>query len=115
MTPFEQAAMRCIRQQTEYTGGARFPSPVPLWYRGEPTHYAITLGLVDNGKVVLDAERRVYAAVKKLHAEGEVTLLFRFGYTWVVPSRSPEVLNPRAGDEHLARPTDAPHYWDELK
>lgn len=115
MNSFEQAVLNSIRQQTGHTGGARFPSPVPLWYRGEPTHHALHCGLIVDGKVVLDAERRVYAAVKKLHAEGEVTFLFRFGYTWVVPSRSPEVLNPRAGDEHLARPTDAPYYWDELE
>ena len=114
MNTFEQAVLRAIRQQTGNEGGARFPSPVPLWYRGDPTYHAGWCGLVDNGKVVLDAERRVYAAVKRLHAEGEVIFLFRFGYTWVVPSRSPEILNPRAGDEHLARPTDAPHYWDEL-
>lgn len=115
MNPLEHAVLDSIRQQTGSEGGARFPSPVPLWYRGEPTIHAKSIGLVVDGKVVLDAERRVYAAVKKLHAEGEVTFLFRFGYTWVVPSRSHEILNPRAGDEHLTRPTDAPYYWDELE
>ena len=114
MTPFEQLVLDSIRQQVARDGGARFPSPVPLWYHGEPTRHAFDCDLVVDGKVVLDAERRVHAAVKRLHAEGEVTFLLRFGYTWVVPSRSPEILKPRAGDEHLARPTGAPYYWDEL-
>ena len=34
MNSFEQAVLNSIRQQTGHTGGARFPSPVPLWYRG---------------------------------------------------------------------------------
>lgn len=115
MNSFEERVLHCLRQQIEHEGGARFPSPVPLWYHGEPTHHAGCCGLIDaDGKVVLDAERRIHTAVKRLHAAGEVTFLLRYGYTWVVPSRSVEILNPRAGDEHVARPTGAPYYWDEL-
>lgn len=124
MRNFKQLVLDSIRRQTTHEGGARFPSPVPLWYGGEPTRHAVELGLVSPashvtkpgqaGAVVLDAERRVHAAVKRLHAEGEVIFLSRFGYTWVVPSDHPEITNPRAGDERLARPTAAPYYWDEL-
>lgn len=115
MEDFDGAVLAAIRQVHTFYGGARFPTVVPLWYSGDPTEAAHVLGLVEpTGKVALDAERRLFAAVKRLHAAGKVVFLGRWGYTWTVPAGSRELSPLKAGDELRAVPTDAPYYWSEL-
>ena len=113
MDQFDAAVLAAIRHQNAERGGARFPFPVGLWYSGEPTQYARQLGLVaKDNKVVLDAERRVFAAVKRLHAAGELVFARRFGYTWCVQPWNGVLLE--ADVEVVTGPADVPYYWDEL-
>lgn len=66
-------------------GGARFPEPLALRYRGAPTQVARTLGLVEGGQLAPDADIRVHRAYRALLETGRFRLMEKWGYTWIVP------------------------------
>ena len=74
-------------------GGARFPTPVELIRGGEPTGTAAALGLVADGRLVLDAEQRVHSALRALLLKGKLKLHEKWGYTWLVAGEGTPVTN----------------------
>lgn len=115
MNDFDTAVLQLILNITRHRGGSRFPNPLPLCDRGEPTPYAKALEPLAAEGWKLNSERQVHAAVKRLHKAGEVKFLSRYGYTWVIPKDHP--LPPRAGDTIVDAPEgcNKPYYWEELQ
>jgi len=85
-------------------GNARFPSVLDICYSGEATDCAKRLGVGRH-----DTEE-VLTAVKRLHEDGKVKFVYRWGYTWVVPSWKSDIKD----EELIQNPTDRPYNWEQL-
>jgi len=90
--------------------GSRFPNPIELVRFGHLTEAANRLGLTRSAAL---SGSVVFAAVKAHLAAGELKLLSRWGYVWVVPGQAR--LRPEDGDQWLSHPGSvAPYTWDRL-
>jgi hypothetical protein len=112
--------------RTHYSGGgARWPSPVSLMLFGKPTDEAVALGADAKGYHFLpdrvplnyaegaNFDTVVMHAIKRLHQNGKIKFLERFGYTWVIPASAQPT--PMDGDKWVDDPgPDAPFYWKDI-
>ena len=80
MDNFDKAVLALIKEQR---GNARFPAPITLEQNGRLTENAHFLGVAP-GSPNQRTELDVFAAIKRLHAAGEVGFVHRYGYCWVV-------------------------------
>lgn len=101
MASFNDKVYREIENQG---GNSRFPCPVSLCYSGEATKAAERLGISKYD------EEAIHKAVKELQKAGRVKLVYRYGYTWVVPSW----MSTPPNSEVLETPTDFFGNWQAL-
>jgi len=125
---FEDAVFKEIRRQTpQFRGdssrpGARFPSPVGLLYDGELTDAARRLGFTEEniyqpaveiegpfGVAELDRADAVLLAVMDLIDTGELVVIDRLGYHWVLPAEWRDLYDPEEVWEGV--PSWAPRWW----
>jgi len=127
-----------IKHTHLYQGGSRWPTPVAIEFCGKATSAGTLLGCDPHhpskflpGKAPLDFVPKVHTydaierAIKRLHAEGEVKFLRRWGYVWVIPM-DPDTGKPIRiegphqpgcveGDEWVADPgSDGPFNWSKM-
>jgi len=127
-----------IKHTHLYQGGSRWPTPVATEFCGKATSAGTLLGCDPDrpfyfrrGKAPADmpppphVSNAIERAIKRLHAEGEVKFLRRWGYVWVIPM-DPDTSKPIRiegthqpgcveGDEWVDDPGSAgPFDWDRL-
>lgn len=101
MTDFSSKVYHEIENQG---GNSRFPCPIQLAYRGESTKAAERIGVSQYD------DEAIYKAVKELQEAGKVKLVYRWSYTWVVPSW----MDTPPNSEVLDTPTDFFGNWEAL-